>query len=322
MVLGSLAYSGGRSHGTDDPAATLLMLFGGLAALTVGGVTKYYGRQLSAKTMAETLSDDGGPTILYLRSFAGDESNTLFLGTISGIATIGGSTPSSHEECLAAVFKDYGRLIAIGKPGEALPALGAAREYVSNDQWQAEVSRLMGAAALVVIHLGRTEGVWWELQAALRSLPARRLLVKLPPSGWLRRRTRSAAYARLGETVKDGCGKELPADAPKSDYLYLDELRRPHLLARQRGVDETSALHKTLRPVLEALNPTVYATQEKPRSALRRLVEAVFSHRLVLGIVAVLAGMAIAFLGSHSPTSHVSPPDSDQTDIPITTSGE
>jgi hypothetical protein len=255
--------------------------------------------------MAETLSEDGGPPILYLRSFASDESNTLLMGTLTGIAAgianVRGSAPSSHEECLAAVFKDYGRLVAIGRPGEALPALGAAREYVSDDEWRAEVSRLMGAAALVVIHLGRTEGVWWELKAALESQPARRLLVQLPPSGWPRRRTRSAAYARLGKIVEEACARGLPADAPKSDFLYLDELRTAHLLAPQPGVDLISTLRSTLGPVLEELNPSNYAKQKKPRSVVDRVMEFVFAHRVVLGlavgILAVLAGMALAILG-------------------------
>ena len=54
-------------------------------------------------------------------------------------------------------------MIAIGKPGEALAPLGAARDYVGDDIWQHEVKRRMRDATLIVLMLGTSEGLAWEL---------------------------------------------------------------------------------------------------------------------------------------------------------------
>jgi hypothetical protein len=305
-IAGALLYSAGKSH--EGSGAGVLAAFAGFAAISIGGVAKYYGRQLAAKTMAETLSEASGATILYLRSFVSDQNGTWLLGATTGFAkAIGhsrGSEVMSPEERLAEVFKDYGRFIAIGRPDEALPALGAAREYVSNDQWQAEIARLMGDTALVVIHLGRTDGVWWELRAALAASPPRPLLVQLSPRGWFRRRRRASEVARLGEIYRETCARELPADAASAEYLYVDELRAVKPLPPQPGVDLLDALRATLGPALEALNPSVYSKQRRPRTALRRFREALFSHRLALnmtvGILAILGGLAAGYLAHHS----------------------
>ena len=45
-------------------------------------------------------------------------------------------------------------VVAIGKPGEDLPTPGAARIYVSDEEWKEEVKRRMRAARLVVIRAG------------------------------------------------------------------------------------------------------------------------------------------------------------------------
>jgi hypothetical protein len=47
-----------------------------------------------------------------------------------------------------------GPFVAIGRPGERLPQLGAIRLYVADPEWQEMVTRLMSEAALVVLRAG------------------------------------------------------------------------------------------------------------------------------------------------------------------------
>ena len=78
-------------------------------------------------------------------------------------------------------------MVAIGKPGERLPELGAARIYVPDDQWREVVTTWMSEAALVVFRAGETEGLWWEVEQALARCSRRRILiVELgPPQAYL-----------------------------------------------------------------------------------------------------------------------------------------
>ena len=68
-------------------------------------------------------------------------------------------------------------MIAIGKPGERLPQLGAARLYVGDDEWRTVVGKLINDAALVVIRAGDTANLWWEVQEALTRCPRERVII-------------------------------------------------------------------------------------------------------------------------------------------------
>jgi hypothetical protein len=121
-----------------------------------------------------TLTDRRAP-ILYVRSFIDDGS----LGYVSG-GDGQGLEYSTDEDRLVEGLSPLGPVIAIGKPGEALPQVGAARQYFQEDQWRSEVTRLMKRAQLVVLRCGTSEGILWELQNIMRLVPPERLLIWLP----------------------------------------------------------------------------------------------------------------------------------------------
>ena len=117
-----------------------------------------------AAGVAEALRNAAGP-VLYLRSFSDDER----AGTRHGALT--------EEEHLARALAWIGPLVAVGRPGERLPQVGAQRVYLTNDTWQARVSELMKSAAMVVLRTGSSEGFHWEVTHALSTLSPERLLV-------------------------------------------------------------------------------------------------------------------------------------------------
>ena len=69
-----------------------------------------------------------------------------------------------------------GPVVAIGKPGEPLPELGAARLYVGDADWKAKVTDMMARSRLVIIRTGSTPNLEWEIEQAMMRVPRRQIL--------------------------------------------------------------------------------------------------------------------------------------------------
>ena len=164
-------------------------------------------RQHEARTAAQAMADDPRPPVLYLRSFQDD--GRMLISDEGGVVAqklFGALTPTSAEEELAGTLERAGPVVAIGKPGEPLPELGAARLYVGHDVWQAEVNALMRQAALVVVRVGASPGVLWEINQALEHLPRERLVLVLLGSAPL--------APQIAERLAGVLGQALPAALP------------------------------------------------------------------------------------------------------------
>jgi len=108
-----------------------------------------------ARDARAALGADARRPILLLRSFTDDA-----LGT------------PQHPSDLAATVEGAigwpalgrGPLIAIGMPGEAAPSGRAYRTYLEDAEWQMAVLGWTEQSRLVIVILGRTAGVRWELE--------------------------------------------------------------------------------------------------------------------------------------------------------------
>ncbi len=132
-----------------------------------------------ARTAKEVLASDPRPPVLYLRSFGVDNQ---FLVASGGRAArlkthLNYVASVSPEQEMAFIMERVGPVVAIGKPGERLPELGAARLYVGDDEWRDVVGHFMNDAALVVIRAGETANLWWETEEALRRRPPERVII-------------------------------------------------------------------------------------------------------------------------------------------------
>ncbi|MEO8806471.1 MAG: TM2 domain-containing protein [Burkholderiaceae bacterium] len=152
-----------------------LSAFGVVLLLVAMGLFRR-SRRHEAASAAQAMADDPRPPVLYLRSFQDDGSVLLDDSGFPGVQALTRATsPASSEEELAHILRRIGPVVAIGKPGEKLPELGAARLYVSHEEWQAVVGRLMRQAGLVVVRVGPSPGVLWEIGQALTQIPRERL---------------------------------------------------------------------------------------------------------------------------------------------------
>ena len=116
----------------------------------------------------EVLSKDSRAPVLLLRAFDDDDRIEV---SVSGLrqSWIPGKQIHTLEQALSACLSRYGPVIAIGRPKEWAPPVGAARLYVKDD-WQEKVLRLVRESQIVVVILGRTEGLLWELEQLMTLL--------------------------------------------------------------------------------------------------------------------------------------------------------
>ncbi len=100
---------------------------------------------------------DARRPILFLRSFQDDRKPGRFqLGWTF--------VDYSLESRLGSYFSHFGPFIAVGSRTDPAPTLGAARAFLSDAEWQASVSGWMVSASVIVLFVGTTESVNWELR--------------------------------------------------------------------------------------------------------------------------------------------------------------
>jgi hypothetical protein len=151
--------------GLAPRAVGVVFAVGGLLVTGLGAVMYRIARTLSRADAERVLASDTRPPALYLRSF---DDDSLPLPTIASarrplfeLFSIRGADP--FEEAVAWELETYAPVVAVGRPATTLQTLGAAREHLADDRWQAEVAARMHAAAVIVLAPGETPGLAWEL---------------------------------------------------------------------------------------------------------------------------------------------------------------
>lgn len=153
------------------------VIFG--AALGSAQLALMRARKLLQPSATALLAQDKRRKILLLRSFKDDEiiCYKRFKTPIGEVVMA-----RRFEQGIAGPLGAYGPVIAIGKPGEEMPQIGAARTYLSEADWQPTVLRWMGEALALVMIVGDTEWIRWELDRILELRRDRHLLLLLPPA--------------------------------------------------------------------------------------------------------------------------------------------
>jgi hypothetical protein len=184
---GSVARGLARHMGMGPAVALSVVVFKLLPVLAILRALTLFrtATRLTVPTADEVLALDPRPPIVYLRSFQDDGSaaprrwyHYLMLWFSPWSALMARPV---FEEGLANRLKAHGPVLAIGDPREKMPELGAARLYVGHDAWQAKVEELLAGAQLVVLRIGLTEGVLWELRRSIERLDPSQLIVWIVP---------------------------------------------------------------------------------------------------------------------------------------------
>ncbi|HEX4297733.1 MAG TPA: hypothetical protein VHZ56_06900 [Devosia sp.] len=194
-----------------------------LGLLVANPLARYFGRQIAAsrsRTAEQQLAAAGGrPPVLYLRSFALDEAVArptwweIFLGG-RGIA--------SAEAILVSQLQRLGPIVAIGRPGEKMTSLGAARFYATDATWQDKVALCAAASQLVVWTTGTSPGLAWEADYLVARVPHHKVAVWAHPH-LLRvgQREREAEWTVFRDTLGTRFPKPFPERLGRTRFFLL-----------------------------------------------------------------------------------------------------
>jgi hypothetical protein len=190
-------------------------------------------QRLSASLVSEVF-DGTIPPVVYLRSFADDAGSPwrlIIQGGLGGapglLMTLRTRTP---EGLMCEKLSPLGPIMAIGRPGEAMPPLGATRMYVRDPDWQTVAADLIDRSRVLVLRAGETAGLLWELKQVMKRLDPHQVLILLffPPG--LRRRSRQESYDLFRALVAPLLPRPLPEHIGEATLLYFGDAWVPYLL--------------------------------------------------------------------------------------------
>lgn len=170
-----------------------------LAAIGLIGLA----RRMAAIDATTARERDDRPWSLYLRSFGDDDIRVHSHGSPRHTYLERAITRRSErfEVVLGWHLWRFGPLVGVGRPKERLPRLGAAREYLDDEVWHQEVEDRIGGARAVIVMLGHTDGLAWELATIERLGAISRTIVVVPPLPASEVEERWRAFSRIATDV-------------------------------------------------------------------------------------------------------------------------
>jgi hypothetical protein len=124
-----------------------------------------------ARTALGSARQDERPPILYLRSFDDDALSVPSVHSARRpffeLFSLRGR--DAFEEGIAWELAAHGPVSAVGRPGRSVVSLGASRELLDPQAWQEAVAERMAKAGWIVVAIGSTEGLAWELGELTRA---------------------------------------------------------------------------------------------------------------------------------------------------------
>ena len=138
------------------------------------------GRRQSALRLQEIRRLDARPPVILLRSFDDDDMPLEKRYHLFWFLFTARETLTLESFVVDQVWR-LGPVIAIGKPGERLSPLGAAREYGPDERWRSSIHTYINDARYAVSVLGATPGLRWEYEQLQALGKTRDVLVVFPP---------------------------------------------------------------------------------------------------------------------------------------------
>jgi hypothetical protein len=162
--------------------AVFVTIFGFFAgSLTLAAVMRYIARRFSRISLERLISKDARALILFLRSFRDDQVRLIKprQAFFRRMVSVGEPRPTL-DHVLLEEGTSCGPVVALGAPGST-PPFGAARKYVTHDEWRDTVVELCRKAGAVVIVVDETDGVRWEVQHLIGANSRTGNLFLVPP---------------------------------------------------------------------------------------------------------------------------------------------
>ena len=287
LVVGAIAF---RSSATLGDMTWVVLAVSGVFTF-LGGWLNKFGRQLKREPGEQFLARYDGPIVTYLRSFGADAKADTIKGVRPKVVSFLPESLLSEEEQVALAFEEIAPMVAIGRPGEMLPQLGAYRVYTEDDEWQDVVHAMLDRSALVVMRAGETEGFWWEVANVFERMPPERIVYLLPG--------KEKAYDAFARRFNESVGITLPPFKPStfpasfSSVLWFTPDREPRI--SQPTFSFTGTLrHPTAAGLREMLAEPLAALgieQPAPATLKQRAIAAAIDIGVVLGSMLLAFGL-------------------------------
>jgi hypothetical protein len=189
-------------HGMPVEIATI----GFIVGFPVSGLAIWFviaARRAAIPDAESVRKSDLRPSVLYLRPFADDDAGERGQGSMAEV--FGPVIP--FERSIVNVLRSLGPVVAIERPGEYLPALGAARLRIPHENWQRVVKDELQKAKIVVVRCGVSRGVLEELEMIDQVVEPTRLYLYFP----LQEKDRLRRWREMLPILERHLGHALPA---------------------------------------------------------------------------------------------------------------
>jgi hypothetical protein len=184
-------------------------------------------------TVEEAINHDPRTPILYLRPFKADgirfssfrvwaDWANRFVGSIDVNKMMHADEPPASlrigEELIVSLIDQLGPIVAVGKPGETIPPVGAARLYLG-DEWRDVVRDYMKRSQLVILFAGSTRHFAWEIGQLFQQDPFVPVLLFLP----FFKHYRQNEVDRFTAMFYDASDLAVPSDLRKVRGIYFPD---------------------------------------------------------------------------------------------------
>lgn len=132
-----------------------------------------YARSFLEPVGEDILIEDGRAPVLLLRSYSDQQHVNTAFPQFSFV-------DYSLDARLAIHFRALGPFITVGSPEKEELLIGPARLTLSHEEWKQKIRDWMKSAQLIVLMIGITEAVHWELNQLIELRLTHKLVVGFP----------------------------------------------------------------------------------------------------------------------------------------------
>ena len=147
-----------------------------------------WARRASLRSAEDVMREDQRSPVLFLRDFDNDQVSLKWAQMPEHMRSLDPGIEQANLEEVLQNSIDIGPLVAIGRPEDPFPPIGASRKYVRGASWQELVVSLMHTASLIVVGVSESEGVVWEIEQLVKQGYLGKSVFIIPPEEcWNRR---------------------------------------------------------------------------------------------------------------------------------------
>lgn len=265
--------------------STLLLVIEVVAVLKVGEWSLRLVRAIPRNT-ERILANSIRRPVLYLRSFdIDDEVGASWKVQLVRFVPVTVFSVRS-ETSLVRQLKRVGPVVALGRPDEKIPRLGALRYYASDDEWQDVIHRLMETAQLIVFKPGKSLSLFWEFgEVMTRPAFIPFLICAHGGEGPLS----ELAYYTFAERFERTFGIHIPSEGAKGVLAFYSNHDRPVVCANVAEACESIGV--PIRPL-----PLLFRQFQASRKVVKTSSRVSRTIATILMVAAAIASFAAVFI--------------------------